>query len=73
MKGGKVGIRCPTCGRAAMVRRTRDVEARAGRKVIVVRGIEVEECSRCGERLYDLTALRRIREARQKGRRGRAA
>jgi YgiT-type zinc finger domain-containing protein len=56
-----------------MSRRARDVEIAVGHKRVVVRRVAAEECPICGERLYDLAALRRIREARQKRRRGHAA
>lgn len=65
--------RCPTCGRLAMRKVVRSVETTAGGKRMVVPNIEVEECARCGERLYDLAALRKIRDARGPARRTRAA
>jgi len=63
--------RCPTCGRTAMHRVVRDVTTRRTGKAIVVKDVEVEECAHCGERLYDLTALRRLGDAqrRRSGRR----
>jgi YgiT-type zinc finger domain-containing protein len=66
-------IRCPTCGRPGVRRVTRDVATRIGATELVVRGVEVDECPSCGERLYDLAALRRIRAARRPPRRSRAA
>lgn len=57
--------RCPTCGRAAMRHVTRDVATHRAGRVVLVKGVEVEECGHCGERLYDLVALRRLAEARR--------
>jgi YgiT-type zinc finger domain-containing protein len=56
-----------------MRRVVREVETRVGLRRMVVPDIEVEECGRCGERLYDLAALRKIRDARGPARRRRAA
>jgi YgiT-type zinc finger domain-containing protein len=61
----KQSIRCPTCGAPGMRRVARDVTTRAGRRAVIVRGVEVEECQRCGERLYDLAALHALRESRR--------
>ena len=66
-------VRCPTCGKTGFRAVTRAVTARVGNRTITVRGIPVEECLHCGERLYDPAALRRIREAREAARRTRAA
>jgi YgiT-type zinc finger domain-containing protein len=57
-------IRCPTCGQPDLRRVFRDVTTRAAGRVLVVHDVEVDECENCGERLYDLPALRRIRDAR---------
>lgn len=64
MSKERTGLRCPTCGRQALRRVRRSAETRVRNRVVVVRGIAVEECSCCGERLYDLAALARIRAAR---------
>lgn len=61
----RTGLLCPTCHKATMVRVTRDVRSRHGRRVLLVTDVDVDECPRCGERLYDLAALRRIRDARR--------
>lgn len=66
-------LRCPKCGRLGMTRVVRSIEATAGRKRVVVPDVEVEECGFCGERLYDLSALRKIRAVRGPARRRRAA
>jgi YgiT-type zinc finger domain-containing protein len=60
----QVGILCPTCGRNRMERVSREITTRVGRRAITVSDVEVDECPKCGERLYDLAALRRIRQAR---------
>jgi YgiT-type zinc finger domain-containing protein len=59
-------IRCPTCGHRPMTRVVRDVETKSEGVAVVVRKVQVDECPKCGERLYDLEALRRVREAREK-------
>jgi YgiT-type zinc finger domain-containing protein len=59
----KSASRCPTCGKAAMKPVARDVTTQRGGKSVVVKNVAVEECSQCGERLYDLAALRRLAEA----------
>jgi YgiT-type zinc finger domain-containing protein len=48
-----------------MIRVARDVRTGKGRRSVLVRDVDVDECPRCGERLYDLPALRKIREARR--------
>jgi len=65
--------RCPTCGQLAMRRVVRSIETTVGGKRTEVPNIEVEECGACGERLYDLIALRKIREARGPARRTKVA
>jgi YgiT-type zinc finger domain-containing protein len=49
------------------------VETTVRGKRLLVPNIELEECPHCGERLYDLAALRKIRAARRPPRRKRAA
>ncbi len=73
MKQHRSRTRCPTCGHAAMERVSRTVTTKAGRRTISVPDVEVEECSHCGERLYDLPALATIRRARETARRRSAA
>jgi YgiT-type zinc finger domain-containing protein len=58
------GILCPTCGAARMERVTQTVQTKVGRRKVTVPDVELDQCPRCGERLYDLAALRRIRAAR---------
>jgi YgiT-type zinc finger domain-containing protein len=69
MKPRTAASRCPTCGARAMRPTERDVEVRVGKRVVVVRGVSIEECSACGERLYDLAALHRIGDAKRAARR----
>ena len=66
-------IQCPSCGRKAMRRVTRDVTTRIGGRAITVAGVELQECSGCGERLYDLPALHQVNDARKAARRKRVA
>ena len=73
MKPSSSPIRCPTCGARAMRRVQRDVETRVGKRTVVVKDVEVEECERCNERLYDLQALHRIADAKRGSWRRRAA
>jgi YgiT-type zinc finger domain-containing protein len=73
MSARALSIRCPTCGQRALHRVLREVTTRAGRRTIKVGGVEVEECAQCGERLYDLAALRQIAAARKGRRRSTAA
>jgi YgiT-type zinc finger domain-containing protein len=65
--------RCPTCGRKSMRHVVRDVATRIGTRLVTVCGIRIEECSACGERLYDLEALTQIREDRKSIKRKRVA
>ena len=58
------GILCPTCGEARMERVMQTVQTKVGRRKITVPDVELDLCPRCGERLYDLVALRQIRAAR---------
>ena len=69
----KGGIRCPTCGAPGMCRVLRPITTRRGRRSIIVKGVEVDECDKCGERLYDLIALRRLAEKSPRSRRQPAA
>ena len=61
-------VRCPSCGKLAMKLVTRTIRTKIGRRSISVPDVEVEECANCGERLYDLAALRTIRRAREPAR-----
>lgn len=50
---------CPTCGSKRMRRRPVRVAVSNGKRVRV----EIEVCLDCGERLYDLEAMRRLEAA----------
>jgi YgiT-type zinc finger domain-containing protein len=52
---------------------SRTIVTTVGRKKVSVPDVSVEECSHCGERLYDLAALALIRRARTAARRRSAA
>jgi len=69
----KPGIKCPSCGLGRMQRVRRSVTSKFGKRCVVVPNVEVDECPRCGERLYDLAALAKIRKARGASSRIRAA
>lgn len=71
MKHGSA--KCPTCGRRSMQPAVRTVITYVGSRQIKVAGVSLEECTACGERLYDLAALRKLAAARAKPRRPRAA
>jgi len=58
------GVLCPTCGAGQMERVTQTVETKVGRRKVIVPDVAFDLCPRCGERLYDLMALRQIRAAR---------
>ena len=73
MKRLSIAVRCPTCGKGTLKRVVRDVETSVGRRRLVVRDVELEECPKCGERVYDLTALRKLRAVRRQARGRRAA
>ena len=73
MKRQEPVIRGPTCGQSAMRPVLRTIVTRLGQRRISVPHVKVEECTRCGERLYDLGALAALRQARQTARRGSAA
>lgn len=73
MKLRSVAVRCPTCGKGTLKHVLRDVETSAGRRRLVVRNVAIEECPECGERVYDLAALQKLRAVRRQARRPRAA
>lgn len=54
--------RCPTCGSRRISRQVVTVKARVRSKSAVVRGLELEVCPDCGEKLFDLEASRRMEE-----------
>jgi len=64
---------CPSCGRFTVYRVSRDVHTKVGKEEIVIKRVSIEECSHCGERLYDMAAMRQIRTAREEHKRTEAA
>jgi YgiT-type zinc finger domain-containing protein len=67
------GIHCPTCGKRGLRAVRRTVTTRVGKRAVTVRGVPLEECPHCGEQLYSLSAMRKIREAREAARASHAA
>lgn len=60
----KVG-KCPICGgetREAVV----EVQETIRGKAYIIKGVEAEVCTQCGERLYSMEEMRRIEEMRKK-------
>ena len=55
---------CPTCGQKTLRRHKRDIRGTYKGRPYVARNVEVEDCSNCGERLFDLEAMRKIESAR---------
>lgn len=43
---------CPTCGSKRIRKVTRDVTFRRRGQTVTIKGVEVEECPDCGERLF---------------------
>ncbi len=52
---------CPACGSTRIERKRISVRVRSGE---VVKGVEAEVCQGCGERFYDLDAMRRLEAQR---------
>lgn len=63
---------CPTCGTRRLRRVKRDIKSHRGGQPYVARGIEVEECANCGERLFSPEALEAIAEQQPQSKRARA-
>lgn len=51
---------CPTCGSKRIRRVKRNIESRRGGQPFIARGIKIEECPDCGERLFSPEALEDI-------------
>jgi YgiT-type zinc finger domain-containing protein len=66
MRENEPKTRCPSCGGLSVRRVRRNVRTKVGDEEITVRQVVIEECYDCGERLYDLDALRALRAAREK-------
>jgi YgiT-type zinc finger domain-containing protein len=58
---------CPTCGSRRIRSIKRDIESKHGGKPFVARGIEIEECPNCGERLFSPESLEEIAAQRPRG------
>jgi len=65
--------RCPTCGSRRIRRETVTVKATVRRKAAEVPNLQLEVCSDCGEKLFDLEASRRMEERFLPKRRSRSA
>ncbi len=65
--------RCPTCGSRRIRRETVTVKATVRRKTAEVPNLQLEVCSDCGEKLFDLEASRRMEEQFLSKRRTRSA
>ncbi|MGD1277314.1 MAG: YgiT-type zinc finger protein [Tepidisphaeraceae bacterium] len=51
---------CPTCGSRRIRRVKRDIQSKRNGETFVAKGIEIEECPNCGERLFSPEALEAI-------------
>lgn len=51
---------CPTCGSKHIRRVRRDVTREFHGKAYTVPAVEFEECSDCGEKLYDHDAMQKV-------------
>ena len=56
---------CPTCGKKNLKKVRRTVNVTRHGKRFSVPAVEFYECSDCGERIYDPTAMRQIEERSQ--------
>jgi YgiT-type zinc finger domain-containing protein len=52
------------CGSTRIRRVRRDVKGNYKGKPYIAKSVEFEECPACGERLYDLEAMRKLESAR---------
>jgi YgiT-type zinc finger domain-containing protein len=54
---------CPMCGKGAThkVKRDYHLRDRSGREFVIA-NLEFEECDFCGERIFDMEAVRRARQ-----------
>jgi YgiT-type zinc finger domain-containing protein len=73
MRHGHRLARCPTCGRHSIQPKVATVITHVGRREVQVPDVALEECTACGERLYDLAAMRTLAAARAHRRRPRVA
>jgi YgiT-type zinc finger domain-containing protein len=54
---------CPTCGSKRIERQTGDLNLTINGKTKTVRLVEMEICPKCGEKLFDHEAMRKIEAA----------
>jgi YgiT-type zinc finger domain-containing protein len=54
----KVG-KCPICGGKTAVKRVDVTESIEG-KLVLIKSVEAEVCSQCGERLYSASTMRKL-------------
>lgn len=68
--------RCPICGRPGIVRRKVDRVYRIARSRRIVRAVDAQVCTSCGEMFFDEAALDHVDRTlglKRRGRRARAA
>jgi YgiT-type zinc finger domain-containing protein len=63
--------KCPICASKRIPRVRKDIKGTFHGKPYIARGVEFEECSNCGERLFDLTAMAKLEAARHESQRRR--
>jgi YgiT-type zinc finger domain-containing protein len=63
--------KCPICASKRIRRVRQDIKGTFHGKLYIARGVEVEECPNCGERLFDLHAMAKLEAARQQPQRRR--
>ncbi|MBI2184263.1 MAG: type II toxin-antitoxin system MqsA family antitoxin [Thaumarchaeota archaeon] len=67
MRAGK----CPICGGKTTMKRV-DVTESVGNRLVVVKSVEAEVCTQCGERLYSESTMRKLDSLMQKVKSGSA-
>ena len=60
----KVGM-CPICGGKTSIKRV-DVTESAGKRLVLIKKVEAEVCSQCGERMYSVATMQRLDSLMQK-------
>ena len=67
--------KCPICASKRIHRVRRDIKGTFKGKPYLAKSVDFEECPACGERLFDLEAMRKLEVARDHaaGRRKRVA
>ena len=54
----KVG-KCPICGGRTTMKRV-DVTESAGKRLVLIKKVEAEVCSQCGERMYSESTMQKL-------------